>query len=74
LPYRILPALQIPVYAEMAERDADFCARLQQAGFLHDFGEDDGSDLIVYATSYGSMHGYVGQIVTQAAADKLGKC
>ncbi|MDQ6671449.1 MAG: NAD(P)/FAD-dependent oxidoreductase [Chloroflexota bacterium] len=127
LPYRILPALQAPVYAEVARRDADFYARLEHAGFLHDFGEDgsglfvkylrrgsgyyidvgaselvangsiklrsgvtvsrikpqsvvldDGSelpaDLIVYATGYGSMNGYVAQIVSQAVADKVGKC
>ena len=111
----------------MAKRDASFYARLEQAGFLHDFGEDgsglfmkylrrgsgyyidvgaselvangsiklrsgvtvaqikphsvmldDGSelqaDLIVYATGYGSMNGYVAQVVTQAVADKVGKC
>jgi putative flavoprotein involved in K+ transport len=127
VPYRIMADLHIPVYAEMAKRDASFYARLEQAGFLHDFGEDgsglfmkylrrgsgyyidvgaselvangsiklrsgvtvaqikphsvmldDGSelqaDLIVYATGYGSMNGYVAQVVTQAVADKVGKC
>jgi putative flavoprotein involved in K+ transport len=127
VPYHIMASLQVPVYAEMARRDADFYARLEKAGFLHDFGEDgsglfmkylrrgsgyyidvgaselvangsiklrsgvtvkaitprsvvldDGSelpaDLIVYATGYGSMNGYVGQIVSQEVADKVGKC
>ncbi|MCA1645547.1 MAG: NAD(P)/FAD-dependent oxidoreductase [Chloroflexi bacterium] len=127
LPYRILPAVQTPMFTEMAKRDADFYARLEQAGFMHDFGEDgsglflkylrrgsgyyidvgaselvangsiklrsgvsvteirphsvvldDGSelpaDLIVYATGYGSMNGYVAQIVSQEVADKVGKC
>jgi putative flavoprotein involved in K+ transport len=127
VPYRIMADLQKPVYAEMARRDADFYARLEKVGFLHDFGEDgsglfmkylrrgsgyyidvgaselvangsiklrsgvnvkqikphavvldDGSelpaDLIVYATGYGSMNGYVAQIVSPAVADQVGKC
>ena len=41
LPYRILPALQVPVYAEMKERDKDLYDRLEKAGFMLDFGEDD---------------------------------
>jgi len=40
LPYRILPALQVPVYAEMKERDKDLYERLEKAGFMLDFGED----------------------------------
>jgi len=127
VPYRIMADLHIPVYQEMAKRDADFYAELEKAGFLHDFGEDgsglfmkylrrgsgyyidvgaselvangsiklrsgvsvmqirphsvvldDGSelqaDLIVYATGYGSMNGFVAPIVSQAVADKVGKC
>jgi putative flavoprotein involved in K+ transport len=39
---------------------------------------DDGSeleaDLVVYATGYGSMNGYVAQIVSPEVADKVGKC
>jgi putative flavoprotein involved in K+ transport len=127
IPYRIMPILQIPVYAEMAARDANFYARLEKAGFLLDFGEDgsglfmkylrrgsgyyidvgaselvanasiklrsgvavteikprsvvldDGTelqaDLIVFATGYGSMNGWVAQTVSQEVADKVGKC
>jgi putative flavoprotein involved in K+ transport len=40
LPYRILPGLQVPVYAEMKERDKDLYERLEKAGFMLDFGED----------------------------------
>lgn len=40
LPYRILPALQVPVYAQMKERDKDLYDRLEKAGFKLDFGED----------------------------------
>jgi putative flavoprotein involved in K+ transport len=126
LPYKALPALQVPVYQQMKERDAEFYARLEKAGFLLDFGEDgsglfmkylrrgsgyyidvgaselvangsvklktgaiervtpkgltmaDGSaldaDLIVWATGYGSMNGWIAQIVDQPTADKVGKC
>ena len=126
LPYKALPALQIPVYQQMAERDKDFYARLEKAGFQLDFGDDgsglfmkylrrgsgyyidvgaselvadgsiklkngpiervtedglhmaDGShlkaDVIVWATGYGSMNGWVAQLVDQPTADKLGKC
>ncbi len=126
LPYKALPALQVPVYQQMKERDAEFYARLEKAGFMLDFGEDgsglfvkylrrgsgyyidvgaselvangsvklkngaiervtptgltmaDGSelpaDLIVWATGYGSMNGWIAQFVDQATADKVGKC
>jgi putative flavoprotein involved in K+ transport len=126
-PFSTLPALQKPLYEEMQRRDADFYARLEQAGFLLDFGEDDtglllkalrrgggfyidfgaselivegkirlksgvsverieersivftdGSelpaDLIVFATGYGSMNGWVEQLVSREVADKVGKC
>jgi putative flavoprotein involved in K+ transport len=125
LPYRILPELQIPLYEQMAERDKDFYARLEKAGFWHDWGPDgsglfmkylrrgsgyyidvgaadlvadgqvklvhgqvdhltgdavvlaDGTrlpaDLVVYATGYGSMNGWVADLVDQETADKVGK-
>ncbi len=41
IPYKLLPALQVPIYTAMKERDKDFYARLEKAGFLLDFGEDD---------------------------------
>ncbi|WP_407342878.1 NAD(P)-binding domain-containing protein [Pengzhenrongella phosphoraccumulans] len=53
LPYRILPAAQIPVYQEMAERDAEFYAQLAAAGFDLDFGVD-GSGLFVKYLRRGS--------------------
>ena len=48
LPYRILPALQVPVYAEMKERDKDLYDRLEKAGFMLDFGEDDSGLFVKY--------------------------
>lgn len=53
LPYKILPALQIPVYQEMARRDADLYARLEKAGFMLDWG-DDGSGLFLKYLRRGS--------------------
>ena len=126
LPYKALPPLQVPVYQQMKERDAEFYSRLEKAGFQLDFGDDgsglfmkylrrgsgyyidvgaselvangsvklkngaiervtdsglamqDGSelkaDLIVWATGYGSMNGWVAQLIDQATADTVGKC
>ena len=126
LPYKAMPALQVPVYDQMKERDAEFYQRLEKAGFMLDFGEDgsglfvkylrrgsgyyidvgaselvangsvkvksgaiesvtasglkmaDGSelkaDLIVWATGYGSMNGWIAKFVNQEMADKVGKC
>ncbi len=43
-PYKIAAQKQILVFQEIARRDADFYARLEKAGFMHDWG-DDGSGL-----------------------------
>jgi putative flavoprotein involved in K+ transport len=53
LPYRIMHEFQIPVYAQIRERDADFYARLEKAGFLLDWG-DDGSGLFMKYLRRGS--------------------
>ncbi|GAB15220.1 putative oxidoreductase [Arthrobacter globiformis NBRC 12137] len=126
LPYRILPEAQIPVYEEMARRDADFYSQLEAAGFDLDFGVDgsglflkylrrgsgyyidvgasqliidgrvklangqvgkitgnavvldDGTELeadaIIYATGYGSMNGWLADLVSPEVADTVGKC
>jgi putative flavoprotein involved in K+ transport len=46
IPYRIMPDVHRPIYQEIAHRDADLYRRLEQAGFLLDFG-DDGSGLFM---------------------------
>ncbi|RSN42109.1 FAD-dependent oxidoreductase [Amycolatopsis sp. WAC 04197] len=126
IPYRIMPQFQIPVYDAIRERDKDFYARLEAAGFQHDWGDDgsglflkylrrgsgyyidvgaselvadgkiklahgqvdhltrdavvlsDGTelkaDVVVYATGYGSMNGWVADLVGQETADLVGKC
>jgi putative flavoprotein involved in K+ transport len=48
LPYRILHEFQIPVYNAIRERDADFYARLEKAGFLLDYGDDDSGLFMKY--------------------------
>ncbi|MFB9948805.1 NAD(P)-binding domain-containing protein [Rhizobium puerariae] len=125
LPYRIMHEFQIPLYDRMRERDADFYAALEKAGFQLDWGTDgsglfmkylrrgsgyyidigasqliidgkiklaagqvqeltengvklaDGreipADVIVYATGYGSMNGWVADLIDQETADRVGK-
>jgi putative flavoprotein involved in K+ transport len=125
IPYRIMADLQVPVYEQIRERDADFYRRLEEAGFQHDWGEDgsglfmkylrrasgyyidvgaselvaggeiklqpgqvdhltedavvlaDGTelpaDLVVYATGYESMNGFVTDLISPEVADRVGK-
>jgi putative flavoprotein involved in K+ transport len=53
LPYRILHEFQIPVYDQIRERDAEFYAGLEKAGFDLDWG-DDGSGLFMKYLRRGS--------------------
>src|SRR4029077_10728317 len=53
IPYAILAGLQTPVYREIAKRDADLYRRLEEAGFMHDWG-DDGSGLFMKYLRRGS--------------------
>ena len=126
VPYKIMAPMQVPIYDEMKKRDADLYARLEQAGFMLDFGVDgsglfmkylrrgsgyyidvgaselvangsvklksrvnierinprsvtlsDGTelpaDLLVYATGYGSMNGWLADLVSPEVADRVGK-
>jgi putative flavoprotein involved in K+ transport len=125
VPYRIMAGLQVPVYEQIRERDADFYARLEKAGFQHDWGEDDSglfmkylrrasgyyidvgaselvasgeialqpgqvdhltedavvmadgtqlpADVVVYATGYESMNGFVADLISPEVADRVGK-
>ena len=125
IPYKVLPAIHTPAFAEIQRRDEAYYARLAKAGFQLDMGSDgsglfmkylrrgsgyyidvgaselvadgkiklkagnvgrieknavvleDGTelpaDLIVYATGYGSMNGWVAKIASQEMADKVGK-
>ncbi|MDZ7856736.1 NAD(P)/FAD-dependent oxidoreductase [Sphaerotilus sp.] len=53
VPYKIMHTFHIPVYAEMKKRDADLYRRLEEAGFMLDFGED-GSGLFMKYLRRGS--------------------
>ena len=53
IPYRILHEFQIPLYQQMKERDAEFYAGLEKAGFWHDWGPD-GSGLFMKYLRRGS--------------------
>jgi putative flavoprotein involved in K+ transport len=48
LPYRIMHEFQIPVYDAIREQDADFYARLEKAGFILDYGDDDSGLFMKY--------------------------
>jgi putative flavoprotein involved in K+ transport len=48
IPYRILHELQIPLYKQIKERDAEFYAALERAGFWHDWGADESGLFMKY--------------------------
>jgi putative flavoprotein involved in K+ transport len=48
LPYAILHQFQIPLYQQMKERDADFYAGLEKAGFWLDWGDDESGLFMKY--------------------------
>ncbi|TGD88992.1 NAD(P)/FAD-dependent oxidoreductase [Mycolicibacterium sp. CH28] len=53
LPYRIMAEFQVPLYDQIRERDKDFYARLEAAGFELDWGAD-GSGLFMKYLRRGS--------------------
>jgi putative flavoprotein involved in K+ transport len=53
LPYRIMHAWQIPLYERMKARDADFYRKLEERGFMLDWGAD-GSGLFMKYLRRGS--------------------
>ena len=126
IPYGIMHDFHAPTVAAIREKDADLYRRLEDVGFLLDFGDDgsglhmkymrrgsgyyidvgaselianrdiklrsgvdvreitetgvvlsDGTelpaDLIVHATGYGPMNGWVAELASPAMADKVGK-
>jgi putative flavoprotein involved in K+ transport len=67
IPYRLMPAFDIPIYQEIARRDADLYERLAKAGFLLDFG-DDGSGLFMKYLRRGSGY-YIDVGASELIAD-----
>lgn len=48
IPYAILHEFQIPVFNAIRERDAAFYSRLEESGFMLDFGDDDSGLFMKY--------------------------
>jgi putative flavoprotein involved in K+ transport len=48
IPYRIMHSFDIPLYEEIKKVDADLYRRLERAGFLLDFGDDDSGLFMKY--------------------------
>jgi putative flavoprotein involved in K+ transport len=48
LPYRILHVFQIPIYQTIAEQDAEYYKRLERAGFMLDWGDDNSGLFMKY--------------------------
>ncbi len=48
IPYKLLAGLQVPMYDQIREQDAEFYDRLSKAGFLLDFGEDESGLVMKY--------------------------
>ncbi|MFV8396147.1 NAD(P)-binding domain-containing protein [Corynebacterium hindlerae] len=47
-PYKLLPEVQREVFNTIREEDADYYQRLQDAGFMLDFGDDDSGLFLKY--------------------------
>jgi putative flavoprotein involved in K+ transport len=60
VPFKLLPAMQRPVYEKIRRRDADLYAGLERAGFLYDFGEDDAGIHSAYLRRGGGYYIEVG--------------
>lgn len=67
LPYKIMHEFQIPLYEQMKERDKDFYARMEAAGFDLDWG-DDGSGLFMKYLRRGSGY-YIDVGAAELVAD-----
>ncbi|MEL7150641.1 MAG: NAD(P)/FAD-dependent oxidoreductase, partial [Pseudomonadota bacterium] len=67
VPYKVLPALQVPLYDKMKERDAEFYERLEKAGFQLDWGVD-GSGLFMKYLRRGSGY-YIDVGASELVAD-----
>ena len=48
IPYAIMASFNIPVYAEMKKRDAAHYDKLEKAGFMLDFGDDESGLFMKY--------------------------
>jgi putative flavoprotein involved in K+ transport len=67
IPYGIKHEFEMPIAKEIARRDADLYAKLEKAGFMHDWG-DDGSGLTMKYLRRGSGY-YIDVGASQLVAD-----
>jgi putative flavoprotein involved in K+ transport len=67
IPYRIKHEFELPIAHEIATRDADFYAKLEKVGFLHDWG-DDGTGLTMKYLRRGSGY-YIDVGASQLVAE-----
>ncbi|MCY4301981.1 MAG: NAD(P)/FAD-dependent oxidoreductase [Aestuariivita sp.] len=67
VPYKVLPALQVPLYDKMKERDSEFYDRLEASGFKLDWGTD-GSGLFMKYLRRGSGY-YIDVGASELVAD-----
>jgi putative flavoprotein involved in K+ transport len=67
IPYRTMASQHVPIYEEIARRDADLYERLRRAGFLLDWG-DDGSGLFMKYLRRGSGY-YIDVGASELIAD-----
>lgn len=67
IPYKVLTALQVPLYERMKERDAEFYDRLERSGFQLDWGAD-GSGLFMKYVRRGSGY-YIDVGASELVAD-----
>ncbi len=48
IPYKVMPSFHRPIFDEIRERDKDFYDRLEKAGFMLDFGDDESGLFMKY--------------------------
>lgn len=60
IPYKVLPQIQKPAFDEIRERDAAYYSRLEDAGYLLDFGSDDSGLFLKYLRRGGGYYIDVG--------------
>jgi putative flavoprotein involved in K+ transport len=48
IPYKVMPSFHQPVFDAIKARDKDFYARLEKAGFMLDFGDDESGLFMKY--------------------------
>lgn len=69
IPYKVLPQMHKPAFDEIRERDAAYYKRLEDAGYLLDFGSDDSGLFLKYLRRGGGYYIDVGACELVANGD-----